>query len=145
MPGSWSPVSVRVRRITSGEPKSISGRGLTTKSLVMSDSLGRHLLEARTVPSDWPPSAQLRIAIAEGEIDFLTLATWWPDEHPSPAVWGIVSGSWTTAVAACVPADALVEIRTDPDDAGDRLADVINASLGHRCEVVRVLPPGGAS
>jgi 5S rRNA maturation endonuclease (ribonuclease M5) len=33
-----------------------------------------------------------------------------------------------------------VEIRTDPDNAGDRMAEQINATLGSRCEVVRVRP-----
>ena len=139
-PGQWAPVSVRARRITPGEPKSIAGRGLTTRNLVMADSLGRHLLEKRRQPSDWPTAARLRVVIAEGEIDFLTLATWWPDEHPSPAVWGIVSGSWSPELAACVPSGALVELRTDPDPAGERFAEQINATLGARCEVVRVLP-----
>ena len=142
--GRWVPVSVRARRIIPGEPKSIAGRGLTTKNLVMADALGRCLLATRRAPADWPTGARLRLAIAEGEIDFLSLATWWPDEHPSPAVWGIVSGSWTADVAACVPPDTLVEIRTDPDHAGDRLAEQINASLGRRCEVVRVLPKATA-
>ena len=141
-PGQWQPVSVRARRITAGDPKSVSGRGLTSKNVVMSDSLGRQLLATRSLPHEWPATARLRLVIAEGEIDFLTLATWWPDEHPSPAVWGIVSGSWSHDLAACVPSGTSVELRTDPDPAGERLAEQVNATLGARCEVVRVLPPG---
>ncbi len=29
---------------------------------------------------------------------------------------------WTEAIAECIPSRAVVEIRTDPDDAGDRMA-----------------------
>jgi len=139
-PGVWDPCSLRARRIVPGDPKSLAGRGISTRGQVMADALGRYLLVHRRVPPDWPVNQQLLVVIAEGEIDFLTLGTWWPDEHPSPAVLGVVSGSWTPEIAACIPDGARIEIRTDPDEAGDRMAVGICATFSGRCEVERVVP-----
>jgi len=143
--GHREPASVRARRIVPGDPKGVAATGHTTRNLVMADQMGRHLLAHERVPDDWPPGERLTVGIAEGEIDFLTLATWWPDEHPSPAVFGVVSGSWTAQIAACIPDRSIVEIRTDPDEAGDRMARDIHGTLGRRCDVQRIRPPAVSS
>ncbi len=137
-----TPASVRARRILAGEPKAVAPRGHAVRGVVMANQLARHLLAKGPVLADWPADQRLRIAIAEGEPDFLTLATYWHDQRWPPAVVGVVSGSWTPEIADCIPSGALVEVCTDPDLAGDFMAHAISASLGSRCEVVRVVPAG---
>ncbi|MCB9508507.1 MAG: hypothetical protein H6697_12695 [Myxococcales bacterium] len=139
-PGTWEPVSLRARRIHSGGAKGVAGYGLTSKNLVMADALGRYLLAHSRMPDDWPKGECGRVLIAEGEPDFWTLATHWPDAHAAPAVLGIVSGSWTPEVAHCIPSGTRVEIRTDADAGGERLADAIIHDLAGRCQLERVTP-----
>lgn len=142
-PGSDGIVAFRARSIDpTHSPKSIAGKGIPTRNQVLADVLGRHLLAKRSLPSCWPVGERLRVVVCEGDIDFLTLATYWPDEHPSPAVFGVVVGSWTEAIAECIPSGSLVELRTDPDETGDRLALQIAETLRSRCDVQRVLLNG---
>lgn len=144
-PVSEAIASFRARCIDPGRtPKSVAGTGISTRNQVMADALGRHLLTERSLPPCWPSDEPLRVIVCEGDTDFLTLATYWPDEHPSPAVLGTVMGAWTEAIAECIPSRAVVEIRTDPDGAGDRMARQIAATLASRCDVQRVVPAGAA-
>ena len=141
-PTSKVPVSVRARRIVPGEPKAVAPRGLGVRGVVMANQVAGQMLAEHRLPTDWPTVHRFRVAIAEGEPDFLSLATYWAGQRLSPAVIGVVSGSWTPDIAACIPDGSLVEIRTDPDRTGDLIADAINATLGSRCEVERVVPIG---
>jgi hypothetical protein len=135
--------SVRARRVGGGDgPKAVPPTGFRVRGLVMVDALGCLLLETGRPPDLWPEAHPLRVVVTEGEPDFLTWATRFTDaDETSPAVVGISSGSWTDAIAARIPNGARVVIRTHHDDAGERYALAIQATLrGRPCVVVR----GGA-
>ena len=74
--------------------------------------------------------------ICEGVPDFLTWATRWGDAAESaPAVLGIISGSWTEAIAGLIPAGTVVYLRTHADPAGAKYAAQIASTLEQRCDV----------
>jgi hypothetical protein len=74
---------------------------------------------------------QAGLLIAEGEPDFMALATSWSDaDDAAPAVFGIVSGSWSAEIAARVPAGIRVVFFAHDDRPG----------RGYAIEVQRTLP-----
>ena len=114
-----------------------AGQGSAT-GLVLADGLGRLVLATGEIPDWWPP-VPFRIVISEGEPDWLAWATRFADSaEDAPAVLGIWSGAWTAEVAARIPTGARVIIRTDTDPAGDAYSRSIVATLGGRCEVLRL-------
>jgi DNA primase len=84
----------------------------------------------------------MRTLIVEGEPDFLVAATWRMRERT--AVIGILSGAWTTTLAARFVAGQRVLVWTHRDRAGDAYAQPVAASLIPRGVVVgRWEPKGG--
>jgi hypothetical protein len=134
--------SVRVRSLADPKgPKALPPTGHTLRGLVMADALGRAVLATGRLPDLWPARIPLRIVFAEGEPDFLTWATAFPDsDATAPAVFGVVAGSWTAGLAARVPDGARVTIRTHHDERGEQYARDIADTLIGRCTVLR----GGA-
>lgn len=106
-------------------PKRLPAKGYRAAELVLANRAAWAMLRG-----DAPP----KILIAEGETDWLTLATVQPEEVP---VLGIGSGSWSPNFAAAIPRNADVYIYTDPDPAGDRYAQNIIESLGEKCRTWR--------
>lgn len=124
--------SVRAWRVGDGDsPKRLPPGGHKATDLVMACPIGAAMLAGTSQPKV--------VVIVEGEPDFITWAT---RKTPRPAArLGIVTGSWSTAMAQRVPADAEVIIRTHHDPAGDRYAQEIALSFRcHGCYVRR----GGA-
>jgi hypothetical protein len=81
--------------------KSTSPSGCARSQLVMACALARQLLATATRPQWWPQHAELRVVVAEGEVDFLVAGTQWSAAAEcAPATFGIVSGSWSAEVAA---------------------------------------------
>jgi hypothetical protein len=121
-------------------PKALPPSGHGCKGLVMACPLAAIMLAI----AGWPWWAERRVVITEGEPDFLTWAT--RGEIPrNLAVLGVGgSGQWTEALADRIPDDAIVIIRTDPDDAGDAYAAEIVATLRGRCRVRESDPDGRA-
>ena len=120
------------------QPKGISPAGLQIGGLVMADGPGQALLREHCWWSEDDPP---RVLIVEGVPDFLKAATGVPEADPeAPAVIGVLSGSWSQALADRLPSGAVVTIATHADRAGDRYADEINETLVGRCRVYRVLP-----
>lgn len=117
-------------------PKAVSPRGCSTCGLVMADSLGQLLLARRPLASGTPPCrkvVRVGLVLTEGVPDFLTVATHASDANEdAPAVMGIVSGSWTKAMAAQVPDGATLVIATHVDAAGEKYARRIQKSLHAR-------------
>lgn len=114
------------------EPKAASPLGAEVRGLVMADALGLALLRGAL------PEGPIRVVVAEGVPDFLTWATRHGDaDEDAPAVLGVISGSWTPELAAKIPDGCRVIVRTDHDQAGDKYAETIRASLATRCEVLR--------
>lgn len=111
------------------------------RGLVMADALGRRMLEGTTL-ADGSPAAELVAAsglwVMEGVPDFLTRATDYSEAaEAAPAVFSVLSGSWTTALAARVPNGTVVAIDTHQDAAGERYARTIAATLAERCRLKR--------
>jgi hypothetical protein len=105
--------------------KSVAPSGYSRAGLVMANLVARAMLRGKSRPD--------HVLIREGEIDFLQESL----RAPEAAVFGIVSGSWTTALAARIPEHAHVVIATDADDAGDRYAHAIAATLEGRIQFER--------
>jgi hypothetical protein len=96
----------------------------------MADDAGRKLLVAGELPGT--------LWIVEGAPDFLIGATEWGDAaDPWPAILGVVSGSWTPAIAARVPEGATVVVAVDHDEAGERYAARIAETLRGHVELRR--------
>lgn len=118
--------------------KSLAPAGYQRAGLVLACPLGANLLAAGSPPSWWPTDCDLCVVIAEGEIDTLAWATQWSDAAEcAPATFGIVSGSWTSAVAARLPQGVRVVIATDSDEQGDHYAAAIATTLAHRATLER--------
>lgn len=109
--------------------KSISPREHSTFGLVMANTIARELLAG--VSSYEADHA--KVVIAEGVPDFLTLGS----SYPTTAVFGVISGSWTEAVAERIPDGRRVVIATDQDDDGEKYSREISRTLAGRCSVAR--------
>lgn len=115
--------SVRVGRVVDGDgPKRRPPFGHKASELVMADAFGVAMLRGEIKP--------YRVVIVEGEPDFFSRASVMNDAHG--CALGIVSGSWTKAFAERIPFGARVFLRTDVDQAGDRYAQEIEATLRRR-------------
>ncbi len=128
--------SLRARRIEGsgeGDPKTAPPSGYAAGGLVMLDPLARLVLQT----GGWPWTSPRRLLlVAEGEPDFLTWATQGGTGVLVDAVVGLGgSGAWTRTLAERIPNGSTVVIWTDADDAGDRYAEMIAASLAGRCTV----------
>ena len=130
-------LNVRARRIVDGGLKTVVPKGYRVSGLVFANIDARRMFNPHLRHGALPPDKELMVIIAEGEIDFLTWATRPVPDHQVWAVIGVDSGSWTPEIAARIPDDTTVVIRTDHDDAGDRYAKKIIGTLGSRCRVLR--------
>lgn len=131
--------SVRARSVRpDAKTKTLAPTGYAVGSLVIADELGRQLLKHGQAPDWWPSGGPLEVIVVEGEPNFLTWATRWGDSaEDAPAVIGIMSGSWTPAIAARIPDGCRVIIRTDHDKAGNKYAEDIHKTLKGRCRILR--------
>lgn len=133
-------VGLQGRRVDDQQPKAVTAFNVRRVG-IYADPVGRALLQEGDRPRWWQGAL---VIIAEGEPDFLTWATRYPDPPQAPAVLGIPgSGGWSAEVAARVPSGVTVIIRTHVDGqrqnyAGQRYAGQIAESLWPRC-AVRVL------
>jgi len=134
-------VSLRARSLGANPElaKELAPTGFAAKGLVLADPLAVQLLEGR-LPAWWD---RHDIVITEGCPDFLVWASRQRDGiEAGPAVFGVVSGSWTDELAARIPSGARVVVRTHHDSAGEQYARTIADSLMTRCKVFRS-PAGG--
>jgi hypothetical protein len=133
--------TVRGRGLASGGPKSLPAKGYATSGLVMADALARQLLKTGDKPDWWPTNEPLQVVIAEGEKDWLTDCVHFAPpgsvNASMPAVFGVISGSWSMQLARRIPNGTQITIRTDHDRAGDKYAAEINKTLARRCAVLR--------
>jgi hypothetical protein len=138
-------VGIRARRICTPDddvPKSLSPCGLSTKGVVLANSLGQLVL-SRGLLADETPALELvqqvGVVIAEGDVDFLLWVTEPADSDDlAQAVFGIANTSWTDEIASRVPDGTTVTIRAHDDRPGREYARTIGRSLHPRCDV-RVL------
>ena len=115
-------------------PKELAPKGVSAKGLTLADPLGLSLLRGDPDPC-WDGS----VVLVEGCPDFLTWAARrWRGKRA--AVLGVWSGSWTTDLAARIPAGSKVSIRTHNDPAGDRYATLIAKTLAATCPIHRKRP-----
>lgn len=112
--------SVRAGRVVDGDsPKRLPPGGHKATDLVMACPIGTAMLEGTAAPPE--------VVIVEGEPDFLTWVTRSP-ARPTARI-GIVSGSWSLAMAQRIPTGTVVWIRTDHDAAGERYAAALTQTL----------------
>jgi hypothetical protein len=134
--------ALHARTVAPGrEPKAAFPAGASVGGLVMADALGRELL--RGAPPPGPPGRVMvaEVMVAEGVPDYLTWATQYGDaDEDAPAVLGVISGSFPE-IAAAIPTGSRVYVTTHHDQAGDKYAETIRASLAGRCAVLRSPKP----
>lgn len=133
--------SVRARWVPEGErpkgwPKDAvpTGQGSATGS-VLANAAAHGLL------AEGGPPPERGVVIAEGAMDYLSWAV--QDGARGWALFGVWSGAWTDDIAARVPDDALVVVRTHADTSGDDYARRIFETLVHRCDVRRATAESG--
>ncbi len=135
--------SVRARKISKDADaarKSVAPFGYSVRGLVFANETARRMINPNVRYGPLPEDKLLRVVIVEGEPDFLTWALQPDPPGVAVAVMGIVNGSWTKDIAARIPDNTTVVIRTDHDDAGDKYAARIINSLGDRCRLLRSIP-----
>ncbi len=125
-------VSVCARRIIDGDgPKVVVPQGYKSSGLVMANSLALQMLRGGTMPQG------VSIVVVEGVTDFLTASQCWGGRYP---VIGIFAGAWTADIAARFPDDAHLNLWTDADPDGDKLARGVAESVAGRCRCWRGRP-----
>lgn len=137
----WNPagelVSLHARAIAplKEHSKGLLPAGYSARGLFLADACALQLLKAGILRR-WPRSEPPRIFIAEGGIDFLTIATHYSDAEDYPAILGILAGSWSDELAQKIPPGCCVAIKTHEDEAGRRYRDRIAASIRSKCRVL---------
>lgn len=106
-------------------PKRVPPSGFRSSGLVIANARAIRWLRGESSPSS--------IVICEGEPDWLVRSITFPSE----VIVGIGSGSWTPEFASRVPYGSEVTILTHIDQAGDKYADAIEASVRDRAQVYR--------
>lgn len=125
--GVWR--SLRAWRLGDGSsPKRLPPAGHKAAGLVLANRLGVRLLRGEPAPK--------RIVVVEGEPDHLVRSI----ASPDLPVIGVLSGSWHPGYADRIPWGAEVVIRTHNDQAGNRYAEQIIATIRHRARVWRSQP-----
>ena len=124
--------SLRARHVDqppSGAPKAVSPAGCKVSGLVFANRLGVDMLRGLASP--------MMVLICEGGTDTLAASLLSPPHVPR-AILGVGSGAWTPEHAAQIPPGAEVVIATDPDEAGQRYADQIEASMPDHQHPIRL-------
>lgn len=129
-------VSAHARAIegTAEATKGLLPAGHSARGLFLADAFALTLLK-QGIPTWWRQPDPPRILIAEGGIDFLTVASSFDDSESNPAVLGILAGSWSDALAERIPSGCPVVVLTHADNAGAKYRDLIAASVWPRCPV----------
>jgi hypothetical protein len=109
-------------------PKRLPPAGHRATGLVLANDAALRTLRS--------PAGPVKLLIAEGEPDFLSIC----QRYPGIAVMGVVSGSWHQGFADRIPFGSLVTIRTHHDAAGARYAEAITKTLQQRAVVKRGEP-----
>lgn len=121
-------VTVRGWRIVEGDsPKRLPPKGHRADGCVMANRLALGMLRGQVSP--------LRLEIVEGEPDFLTACLAY-----QRAVIGINSGSWNEDFARAIPRGTHVILSTHHDEAGERYAEKVAATLGNSVSLWRSPP-----
>lgn len=114
-----------------GRDKAAAAAGAELGGLVFACKLGQRLLGGDH--DAFRIVQRVGIVVAEGEPDFLSWCLNFSDaDEDAPAVLGVVAGSWPEdgdELAARVPPRCKVVIATHHDDAGDKYAEKIAASI----------------
>jgi hypothetical protein len=137
-------VSLRARALAplATNDKSAAPAGFAVAGLVLADGLAQRMLAGDRDALELVRAVGL--VVTEGDGDFLVWATRFSDASAdaAPAVLGIGAGAWTEEIAAKVPSEARLALRTHLDEAGERYADAVIASLHTRCDVRRLRRSG---
>lgn len=128
-------VSMRARSLSSSATlKALAPTGFSVAGLVLADPLAVQLLAGD--PLSW--WTEPTIVVSEGEPDWLAWAARHGDARAQgPAYIGVVAGSWSQQIAARIPDNTRVIVRTDHDAPGERYANDIIMGLRGRCPVLR--------
>jgi hypothetical protein len=132
--------SVRMGEMPAGVPKGVSPTGHEIRGLVLADGLARQVLRTG-LPDWWTAEDPFRVLVVEGVPDFLAASlAGREDVADAPAIIGVLSGSWSKALAARVPTGAILIVATHDDEAGEHYAECIRSTFDSRCSVYRAKP-----
>jgi hypothetical protein len=137
--GSIESLHARTLVPSQDYPKGLSPAGVSVGGLVMANALAQLML-AGTPLSDGSAASlligQTGLVITEGVPDFLTWSSHFSDANENaPAVLGIISGSFTSEIAARIPDGCRIAVRRHGDAAGEKYAAAIVEELAPRCRV----------
>lgn len=125
-----------------GRDKAASPKGAQVAGTIMADRRGLQLLASDDTLAPTLSTYKTHtlvhpatLIIAEGVPDFLTWATHYHAEPDAPAVFGIIAGSWSDAIAERIPDGTRVMVRAHDDKAGHKYAQRIADTLRDRCRV----------
>lgn len=127
--------SCLARCVRKASLKSLAPAAFERRGLLMADGLARQVLATGERPEWWPNTQELRLVVAEGEPDHLTIATSWADSDEfAPACLGLVAGSWAPEFALRIPNSprVVVVIATHSDKSGDKYAETVAQSFAGR-------------
>jgi hypothetical protein len=127
--------SVRAWCVLAGkDPKRVPPAGYRAAGLVLACPNAVAMLATARAPE----GTRARVVVTEGDPDFLTWATRYSDaSEDAPAIFGVVSGSWSTEFAERIPVGSKVIVRTHADVAGDGYARLVQRYFEGRCDVWR--------
>lgn len=138
--GELAGVHARTFDASPDGPKGLLPAAHSSAGLFLADPFARLILTTGT--PGWYRSEAPTFIVCEGAPDFLTVACHFGAWEYAPAVLGVLSGSWSDALAERIPSGCRVVIRTHLDAAGLKYRDTIARSLYTRCAVFVEKPEG---
>lgn len=120
--------SFRFRRFDQPSPSVPKSLGAKATGCVFADSGALELLRQRTTKG-------ATVIVAEGEADFLLVATSGAPALDEGAVFGVVAGSITPALGRRILDGSTVILATDDDEQGERYASSFYGEIGHRARL----------
>ena len=138
--GDLRSLKARWTTLNAAPPDSVKSAGpfgYDVRGVVMCNAQALFILKTGAWQDDTPRD-QRELWIAEGEPD-LAVVTYrlHNSARPMRAAIGIHPGAWTAQIAARVPKDSTVVLASDPDKAGDKLAEVVQRTLQGRATIKR--------
>lgn len=131
-------VSLQARTVLGAGPKSLAPKGSDRSAGVLADGTGRALLRGEA----WLLESGCRaVFITEGDVDWLTRASWVGEADSASPVLGVLGAdAWPQWLPERIPAGWDVHVDVHRDEAGERLLGRVVRALAEKCPIYRISP-----